>query len=173
MSYLCNSFREMRYFGCPFCGSENIYEFHPLRLCNYCQRHWSQGDLPFFLPGQILVRAMIGAPGFHYGVYLGCSGTVFHSTPDRGAHFSDLEDFARCRTVWAYGEAASCASDVAEIWERARMKEGTSWTAGENCEDVAFYVRAGIANSPTRNFLVGGLVCTALLVAIDRMSQAD
>lgn len=173
MIHLHNSFREMRYFGCPFCGSENVYEFQPLRVCNYCQRQWSQTHIPDFLPGQIIVRGMIGAPGLHHGAYLGCSGTVFHSTPDRGAHFSDLEDFAQRRSVWARCGAASSARHVAEMWERARMKVGTSWTAGDNCEDVASYVRDGIAISPTRNLVVDGIVCTALLLALDHIGRAD
>jgi hypothetical protein len=171
MSQLVNNFREMLYFGCPFCGSENIYEFHPIRVCNYCQRTWSAREIPDFLPGQIIVRTMIGAPGFHHGLYLGCSGAVFHSTIGVGAHFADLWDFAQGRTVWARCEAARSAADLSNMWERARMKEGTAWTIGENCEDVAFYVRDGMGNSPTRNLLLGGLVCTALLTAAGRLGR--
>lgn len=165
LAYEYNRCRHMRYFCCPFCGSDNIYEFSPLRVCNNCQASWPKRELPDFLPGQIVVRTMIGAPGLHRGVYLGCGEVVFHSTPEFGAHFGHFSEFAQGKPVWADSEAANSAEDVLTMWDRARMKEGTPWSAGENCEDIAFYVRNGLSNSPTRSFVMTAAVCATLFVA--------
>ena len=84
---------------------------------------------PAISEGVLFVRAqndLFAISRFHYGTFLGCSGTVFHSTLDhRGAHFANLEEFAQEQPVWAYCSPARCAADLVRMWERAFEKDGT------------------------------------------------
>jgi len=152
------------YFGCLHCGSEQIYPVSQIRICNACHQWSSTLDPPNFLPGQILVRTMIGAPGFHRGVYLG-SGLVCHSAVGEGVCLTTVPGFGQGRLVWATTEAAGSAAELRQMWSRARSTQGLRWTVTQNCEDVASYVRDGIGDSPTRN-LVFALGAVALLVAL-------
>jgi hypothetical protein len=144
----------MLYFGCRYCGSENVQDFGFIR-CYNCQRDWPHEVVLVLLPGQIIKRTIINGPGFHYGVYLGY-GIVFHSTLDNGAHSTSLREFRQGKDVWACCGPARSEAELRQMWDRARMKQGAQWTAGDNCEDIASYVHGGMATSPTRNLLLLG-----------------
>jgi hypothetical protein len=121
-------------------------------------------------PGQILVRRKLGPfEGWHYGTAVD-GATVFHSTPERGCHYSSLHSFASGHPVGVFPTEVSSMQEYAELVNKTRMLEGASYNPLFNCEDVTSLVRYDHPHSPTRNkvaLLV--LAAVGLVVAVKAM----
>lgn len=156
----------MPYFGCPYCGGENVHGFVRVLVCTDCHMQSSTQNRPIILPGQIVSRPMKRVPNLlHQGILLD-HWTVFHSTPDLHAHFGNLAEFAEGMPVRIEGPPAQSAEKLRRMWETARMLEGRLWSPSENCEDITFHVRDGQSRSPTRSFFVGGSVVLGLALVL-------